>query len=565
MTADPNADIPDLPRSEFERAIDELVGKAHHVLELQRRLRQLLAATRSVGDGLDLQSVLRRITEAAVELVGARYGALGVNGPDGGLEQFIHVGLDTETAARIGELPRGRGVLGAVIADPRPLRLEHLSDDPRAHGFPPHHPPMDSFAGVPIRIRDEVFGNLYLTDRAGGPFSAEDEELLTALAASAAVAIDNARLFGQAQRRQRWAIASAETGAALLSDETVDPLAVVAETVARLTDAAAVSLHAPSPGGGVRVEGAWGEDAAAFRGRVYAAGASTSETVIESGNPRLSSGAQRPDSPRDGALTGPVMSLPIARPDGERAALVITRPTGAPRFVDGDLDMAMEFASHAGVALQLREARRVQERVTLLEDRSRIARDLHDNVIQRLFGAGLALNALDPHRIPSDVAAKVETVTGLLDEAIAEIRTSVFALRSTARERPPARYRLLDVVGDAAGAFPTPPRVLFEGDLDALAPDAVLDDLEAVVREGLANAARHAAATAVQVSVSAADDEIRVTVSDDGRGPGPAERSSGLANLAARAQAWGGDSALTPGADGGAVLAWWVPVPGVDA
>ncbi|WP_458041731.1 MULTISPECIES: sensor histidine kinase [Bacteria] len=559
MGAHPSVHFPDLPQSELELAIAELVDKANRVLATQGRLRELLAATRAVGEGLELPTVLRRIAQAAVDLVGAQYGALGVIGPDGELEQFIHVGLDDATAARIGDLPRGRGILGAVISDPAPIRLDDLGTDMRSHGFPANHPPMGSFLGVPVRVRDEVYGNLYLTNRTGGSFTAEDEELLTALATSAAVAIDNARLFGDAQLRQRWALASAETGAALLSEETADPLAAVAQAVARLTDAAVVCLVASSPSGGAVVEGAWGDEADAFRGRIYPAATTLSETVIESGNPRLSAGVPYPD--RSDELTGPAMVVPIGRPDGTRGALAIARPRDAARFLEVDLDLAIEFATHASVVLELREARRAHERLTLLEDRNRIARDLHDNVIQRLFGAGLTLNGVDVERLPSGVREKVDVVTNLLNEAIAEIRKTVFALRASSPGRPATRQRLLDIVSDAAGAFPNPPHVSLEGDLDLLVPEPVLDDLEAVVREGLSNAARHAEANGVSVSVIARPEEIRVTVQDDGRGAGKATRSSGLTNLAERAEAWGGSAVLHPGPAGGSVLDWRIPMP----
>jgi signal transduction histidine kinase len=559
VTTGSNIAFPELPRSELERAIGELVDKANRVLHTQGRLRQLLSATRSVGEGLELPAALRRIAQAAVDLVGARYGALGVIGPDGELEQFVHVGIDAESAARIGDLPRGRGLLGALVADPRPIRLPHIADDPRSAGFPAHHPPMDSFVGVPITIRDEVFGNLYLADETGSGFSAEDEELLLALAASAAVAIDNARLYEQAKQRQRWSSASAETSAALLSVDTEDPLAVVADTVARLTDAVVVCLLGRTADGATRIEDAWGADAEQFRGYALPAGSGMGATVMDSGNARLSAGVELPGAAGEEARSGPTMTLPIPRPDGSLGALAIVRPVGGARFAESDLEMAMEFASHAGVALQLREARHAAERLALLEDRSRIARDLHDNVIQRLFGAGLALNAVDPHRVPDDVAARIDTVTGLLDEAIAEIRRSVFALRATASDGPSARHRLLDIVDATGAAFPSPPRVLFEGDLDSVATGDLLDDLEAVVREGVANAARHARATTVTVTVAATPTEVRVEVADDGRGVEDATRSSGLANLAERARLRGGSSSLRAGATGGAVLHWGVP------
>jgi len=560
-------DFPELPRSELEKAIDELVHKAQHVLQTQGRLRDLLAATRAITEDLDLEVVLRRITQAAVDLAGARYGALGVLGPDGMLEQFIHVGIDADTAQAIGHLPRGLGILGALTTEARPVRLEHRSDDPRSVGFPDHHPPMDSFLGVPIQVRGEVFGNLYLTDREDGPFSAEDEELLQALAAAAAVAIDNARLFGDSQRRQRWALASAEVSSALLDQDGSDALALIATSVIRLTDAAVVALVSRTESDAFAVDGAWGDDAEAYLGRVFSAESTPATQVIASGNPILSLGLVHPGAPDDSAFTGSAMIVPLARPGGVNSALLVARPAGSARFVDLDLDMITDFAAHASVALELRGAREARERIALFEDRERIARDLHDNVIQRLFGAGLALNGLDLDTVPHPARGRVEGISDLLDEAIAEIRTSVFALRANRRTTPAARHRLLDVVGEVAGSFPTPPRIIFDGEVDRLVLGDLLDDVEAVIREGLSNAARHADAISVVVSVTiesaTSATSVVVKVIDDGRGPrgNGIGRASGTANLAARAASHGGSSELLPGTKNGSVLTWRAPLP----
>ncbi|ONI61270.1 hypothetical protein ALI44B_12475 [Leifsonia sp. ALI-44-B] len=558
---DTSADRPSLPTSDFERAVGELVDKAHDVLHTQERLRDLLSATRAIAEDLDLEVVLRRIIQAAVNLVGSRYGALGVIGPDGMLEQFIHVGIDDDLGRTIGHLPTGLGVLGALTAEARPVRLKHLADDPRSVGFPAHHPPMDSFLGVPIQVRGEVFGNLYLTDRSGGPFSDEDEELLLALAAAAGVAISNARLFGDTQRRQRWSLASAEVASALLDEDGADPLGLIATSILRLTNAAVVALIVRTGSGAFATEGAWGADAAAYAGRVFSAGTTPAAQVISSGNPVVSAGLPHPGAPDGAASTGSAMTVPLSRAGGVDAALLVARPPGALRFDDLDLDMITDFASQASVALELRGARAARERVALLEDRARIARDLHDNVIQRLFGAGLALNGMDLDALPEPARARIDGVSDLLDEAVAEIRTSVFSLRSARRARPSARHRLLDVVSEVAGSFPTSPRIVFEGDVDGVIVDDLLDDTEAVVREGLANAVRHAHATTVIVSVGVTAGAIEVRISDDGPGPGvsPPARSSGTANLAARAASHGGSSSLDPGAEGGSVLTWQVP------
>jgi signal transduction histidine kinase len=562
MSVDPlRIQFPDLPRSELERAIEELVEKAGHVLATQGRLRHLLSASRAIAEDLDLSLVLRRIAQAAVDLVGATYGALAVLGPDGELEEFVPVGLDVTSVESIGHLPQNHGLLGALRAEHGPVRLEHLSTDPRFSGFPPHHPPMESFVGVPIRVRGEAYGNLYVTDRmAGGSFTTEDEELLMSLASSAGIAIDNARLFGETQRRQRWAIASAEVSATLLDENVQEPLLLISDVVARLTSAATVLVLRQTAANALVVEAAWGERAAVYAGRVVPREATASGRVIDSGTPVLAHGLNLTVWNDEDLARGPAMVLPLSGARGPYGVLAVIRPAAARRFEESDLDMAGDFASHASVALELRDARRARERITLLEDRSRIARDLHDNVIQRLFAAGLSLHSLDLESMPPQVGGRVQSVNGMLDEAITEIRKSVFAL-STDESGATARHRLLDVVGEAAGAFPVPPRIVFEGSVDEWAPPALVDDLEAVVREGLSNAARHAQASDVAVSVCADAKEVLVTVSDDGQGPGESDRASGTANLQARARGWGGASILRHGSDRGAVLEWRVPTP----
>jgi hypothetical protein len=234
------------PLLELDQLLRQLVDRAQDVMAAQDRMRGLLRATQTIVSDLALPVVLRSIVEAACELIGARCGALGVIGPDRGLEQFIHVGIDDQSLARIGQLPEGKGLLGALIDDPRPIRLRNIADDPRSVGFPAGHPPMHSFLGVAIRVRDDVFGNLYLSERRGGDFSAEDVELASALAATAGIAIENARLFEESHRRQSWLAASTEITQLLLSVEGEEPLQVVARTVCDIADADVVTLVLPT-------------------------------------------------------------------------------------------------------------------------------------------------------------------------------------------------------------------------------------------------------------------------------------------------------------------------------
>lgn len=552
--------FPDARRSELERAIGELVERAHDVLRAQGRLRQLLAATRSVAEELDLPVVLERITRAALELSGARYGALGVIGPHGGLEQFVHVGMSNEQAALVGHLPRGEGLLGALVHDPQPVRLEHLSSDERSAGFPAHHPPMESFIGVPIRVRGEVFGNLYLTESTKGAFSEEDEELLVTLAAAAGVAIENARLYGETKRRQEWAIVSADVSAALLAEDVADPLRLIAEAVMALTDARVVAIVGRARSG-IVVQSAWGDGVESLPSLLAAGHGGLNTQVIDSGNPAATTALHTLTGVDDGT-DGPAMAASLPRVGGIESALLVARDTGAPRFDDVDLEMIADFATHAGVAMELREARRARQRVELLEDRSRIARDLHDNVIQRLFAAGLSVNAIDTESLPSAAGTRLHGISDLIDEAIAGIRTSVFALRTPEPEAVDLRMSLLTVLDEFADAFPTPPRTVFEGDLGAVASSDLAADVQAALREGLANVARHADASDVDVLVRVSAGVLALRIADDGRGHGEGRRSSGTGNLGERAARWRGSSGLRERDGGGTVFEWTARLPG---
>jgi signal transduction histidine kinase len=554
--------FPDAPRGALDRSIARLLEDAQQVLATQDRLRSLLSANRAVADEIELEVVLRRIIEAAVALVGARYGAIGVIAPDGTLEQFIHTGIPEEHAARIGNLPQGRGLLGALIEEQRPIRLDHLASDPRSAGIPAGHPPMDSFLGVPVRVRGETYGNLYLTQQENGRFSAEDEELVIALATTAGAAIDHARLFDESRRRQRWTAASAEVTATLLSDQAEDSLAVLADKVAVLAEADLVCIVVPAGDHQLRVEVARGELAESVAGLVIPLSQSLVGRAHESRQPVLAETAADDDPLSFGAT----MAVPLTPSDEPSGVLVLSRGPGRPRFTLADLDMAADFAAQASVALQLAAGRLDRQRLALLEDRGRIARDLHDHVIQRLFGAGLSLQAVGA-KVDADARARILDQVDALDAAIAEIRTAIFTMTAQPdADRPALRHRVIDILGETSGLFPTPPRLAFSGPVDLMVPDDMADDLVAVVREGLANVARHAGASTVAISVAVGDGEVVVEVIDDGCGIDPAvTRSSGTANLAARAQRWGGAFVVEPGEPSGTVLRWTALLAGTES
>jgi signal transduction histidine kinase len=537
------------------------------------KLRGLLAANKAIIADLELPVVLRRIVEAACELVQARYGALGVLDPDGGLAEFVQVGIPDDVVAAIGQMPSGKGLVGALIDDPHPIRLRRITDHPRSIGFPPGHPPMTSFLGVPIRVRDQVFGNLYLADAASGEFSAADEELVTALAATAGIAIENARLFEQARSRQCWLQASAQITRQLLAVEGEEPLRLIARQARELADADLVTVVLPTADGRrLMVEVASGTNAAELTGFSYPVADTFAGQTFQTGEPVLLGDASN-DPTHYVHLTevldaGPVMVLPLVGTQRMRGALVVGRVRGRRRFDEADLDMATTFANHAAVALELADARADQQRVLLLEDRDRIARDLHDHVIQQLFAAGLSVQSIAAG-LPGDPRAeRLERVVTGIDDTIRQIRTTIFQLRGPlGPQTGTVRTRLLDVVAELAAPLGFDPRLEFDGPVDAVVSEAVVDDLVAVTREALTNVARHAGARHAGVILTAAPAELVLQITDDGAGIGDSARRSGLANLARRAERYGGTLRVEPGdrehvrqGRGGTRLTWTIPL-----
>jgi len=564
--------FPDAPRLELDELLTQIIVRAEEVLATQGRLRGLLAANRTITADLTLPTVLRRIVEAGCQLVRARYGALGVLAPDGGLAEFVHVGLDERTVARIGHLPEGKGLLGALIDEPRTIRLRSIDDDPRSVGFPPHHPPMTSFLGVPVLVRGKVFGNLYLTERIdGGEFTADDEELVAALAATAGVAIENARLYAQSQRRQDWLQASAKITRQLLSAEGEEPLQLIAREARQIADADVVAVVLPTESRErMMVEVAAGRAADELTGMSYPIEHTLTGLALSSGHPVLVGDAD--DSDYDSHLSevlpvGPVMVLPLVGTVDTRGALVIARLRGRNRFDDADLDMATTFANHAAVALELADGRENQQRMILLEDRDRIARDLHDHVIQRLFAAGLAVESVAARPGSDETSLRLRRVVTELDETIRQIRTSIFQLRGPmTAEVGTTRSAVLSVVSELEPVLGFEPRVTFAGPVDLAAPDASVDDLIAALREALTNVARHAKARCVDVAVEATTDSLVLEVTDDGVGIGDGSRWSGLANLRARAEHHGGTFTIGPIEEPppnyrqGTLLRWTIPL-----
>jgi signal transduction histidine kinase len=572
MSADehaPRLNFADGPKLELDELIDQLVVRAQGVKLVQGRLRTLLRAIEAITSDLGLEVVLRQIVESACELAGARYGALGVIAADGSLEQFIHVGMPDDVVAEIGHLPEGKGLLGALINDPHPIRHQHIADDPRSSGFPRNHPPMASFLGVPIRVRGEVFGNLYLTESQTGQFTAEDEELVRSLAITAGTAITNARLYHESRLQQRWLTASAEIGSQLLSESGEDPLRTIARRAAEITEADVVTVGLVGPGrDGILIEVAVGDTANRLLARTFPLAGTLAGKAIDGRAPLLlrSAGDAEGRESHTGEImdVGPTMVLPLIGTSDVLGVLTIARNSSKTAFTSIDLSMAAAFANNASLALELAIARTDQQRMATLEDRDRIARDLHDHVIQQLFAIGLSLEsiALSPHQ---PEAEKLHDRVGDIDRTIRQIRTSIFELRGPlASPSAGVRADLLAIVAESAPALGFAARMSFSGPVDpALGTEAnreLVDDVAACVREALANVARHARARRVDVEVDVRSGEVTVTVTDDGIGIGEQARSSGLRNLRIRAERHGGSFTVRPAIGAGTQLLWKAPI-----
>lgn len=550
---------------------DDLLGELRvrldSVLDSRDRVNRLLEAVQAVGSDLDLESVLHRIVEVAMHLADATYGALGVVDAEGGLSAFITIGIDEQTRAEIGTLPLGKGLLGELINDPEALRLTNLAEHSSSSGFPPNHPPMRSFLGVPVRVRNEVWGNLYLTERRDGrSFDAEDERIVVALATAAGVAISNARLYADGLRREQLLSATSQTIRSLLSGATSDEvLRLVADLAKEIAGTDLVAVLLPRADGSLRVELAIGDGAEHLYGAEAQAGASLASLAFRSGLPELTECLA--DDPRSSGEWkkllpgGPYLAAPIGAPGAVRGVLGLWRQDKSPPFPPETVEVIVAFAGQAAVALELAERRSDAQRLRALEDRDGIARDLHDLVIQRLFATGMALEGAVRLVDNPEVAGRIVRAVDSLDETVKDIRSAIFALHSrrTGVGGPTLRDRILTEVQSSAGMLGFAPALRMEGLLDTRVPEAHADQLLAALREALTNVARHARAKRVEVSVGVNGDVV-LLVMDDGVGLPAGRRDSGLRNLAERAGLLGGALLLEPGPDGGTRVRWSAPL-----
>ena len=535
------------PRAPYPREVDKTSAEVQDAV---------LQAVSGVAADFDLRDLLLGVVRAACTLSGARYGALGVIGRSRRhLVEFVTEGVTDEERARIGHLPTGRGLLGHLIVHQEALRLDDLSRHPSSSGFPPGHPPMKTFLGLPVKVRGHVFGNLYLTDKTTGPaFTADDEHAVTALAGLAGLAIDHARLLMTAERRARWLEAAATTPSEVLraadTEQAVDAVLRAALRASEGTTALAIAPDAaPDALGTFTVRAAAGDLSRDPR------------RTLADLHPALmlamaSSQTRWAELPGDGSAVMTRLSLDTMT----RGALVIVLPRRAyAEHLGEDFDFVANFAGQASLVLERRHTRAMQQEIAVLAERNRIARDLHDGVTQRLFALGLQLQAVE-RQSPPGVRERLRTVTNDLDATIREVRQSIADLRPSERQQHSMRAKIQAVVAEYGRVLDSEPVLRIEGPVDTLVDPALRHHVVAVLREGLSNASRHASASTVRVSVAATPGELVCTVSDDGVGFDPAEARSGLVNLAERAAELDGTFEITAGEPRGSVLTWRVPI-----
>jgi signal transduction histidine kinase len=541
----------------------------------ENRLRAFVEAGVAITSELSLDSLLQRLVEAAAELTGARYAALGVIDASGNeLERFLTTGIDPETRAAIGELPRGRGLLGVLIREAEPLRLHRIADDPRSVGFPPNHPPMGAFLGVPIHLRGIAYGNLYLTEKAGGEdFSADDQELVELLASQAAVAIENARLYEAATGWSRQLESLNEVGNALATETDLDRLLdLIARRLRELLDARLVVVKLPSGSDRLRFAAVAGEGGAHLLTATLPRSGSKSGRVLERGqSDRVDSVLDDPDVDHEtmrliGARSG--LWVPLLVRGRAIGVLAAHDKLGREvRFTDTDLRLAETFAARAALAVDLSERiardslRRVVETQEL--ERRRLARELHDETGQALTSILLGLKRLEEQTDDPISRAATEELRELVVSTLQDVRRLAVELRPSALDDfglVAALERLTRSFADQTGIAVDFQTSLPEGRL----PEDVETALYRIVQESLTNVVKHARARRVSILLTRRDGAVKAVVEDDGRGLDPGESRDGgfgLVGMRERLALLGGRLEIESGRDGGTTVAAEVPVP----
>jgi|RhiMethySRZTD1v2_1073278.scaffolds.fasta_scaffold43273_2 signal transduction histidine kinase len=521
-----------------------------------------------LGSDLDLRGVLHRIVQAACALSSARYGALTILGPDRSFVDLIIEGLSEAEIEKIGEIPHGHGLLGDLLDDPRPMRIARIREHPSAHGFPANHPDMNSFLGVPVHVHKRMFGLLYLADKQSAEeFSEADERAVAALGAAAGVAIENARLYALSQRRGRWLEASAELTRLLLERADRDTaLGVVARRARELTGSAAACVLLADNETGLAVHAVDGAVVEHLQGQSVPREGPAITRVLDEGLPTTVPDLRTlfdqddetlgDEAPIAGDKKRPALLVPFRSSTNATGILLVVAPTPAPSREDEY--MLQTFADQAAIALDLAKARRDGEMLVVLAERDRIARDLHDVVIQRMFATGLMLQGAYRFAISPEVRERVETAVNELDTTIRDLRTAIFELHQKTAKT--LRTELSDLVAEYSNVLGFAPRLSIKGPLDVSIDSQLRSQVLAVLREALSNVAKHAQATSVHLTLTATDHELIAQVADNGVGIDEAAYESGLRNLRERASKLGGSVTIERAEPRGTKIEWRVPL-----
>lgn len=545
------------------------------------RLRAVIDACIAITSAeLSLDGLLQTLAENAAEVTGARYAAIGIVDPDGdGLERFVAHGVDEATWAAIGVLPRGRGLLGALLGEARPIRLADVSRDPRAAGFPPGHPPMRTFLGVPILLRGRVFGNLYMAEKADGEFTPEDEELATLIAAQAAVAVENSRLYESTSRWARRLESLQETANALAKELDVQALLdLITARLRELLDARVVAIALVREEG-IEICSAAGEGAETLVGlRSDREGSKMARVVARKRSELVDSIADDPEADRAvaaqiGARAALLVPLVVAdRPLGVLAA--VDKKRHDPRFSQDDLQLAELFATRAALALEVSERvdreslRRVVEAQE--SERRRIARELHDQAGQALTSIIFGVRQLRAARDVDDARRAAESITSLVSEALEDIRRLALELRPQILDDfglVPALEHLIDSFADRTGLDGQRALPGDEESEERLTPEQETA-LYRAAQEALTNVAKHAQATRVRVELRREHDRVELTVADNGRGfqqtRTEESTSFGLIGMRERVALVGGALEIESAAGAGTIVRVSVPLAKAD-
>jgi signal transduction histidine kinase len=530
---------------------------------------RLLEVGLALSSELSLSVVLQRIIDLAVEVTGGRYGALGVLGPDERISEFVTTGITEEQRRAIGDLPVGHGILGVLIGDAKPLRLRSISDHPQSVGFPPNHPPMRSFLGAPVKARGRVFGNIYLTEKQGATeFSVEDENALIILAAQAGVAVENAHLYEEARQRERRLEAIRQITTRILEGaEPEQILELVAPQARELVGADLATIAVPTDqGDSLIVQVADGVNADELRGMVFAVEQSVSGEILITGRPIIVGNASGDERVHQAMVKlgemGPAMFLPLAVRGSAFGTLAVANRPGGRTFSQEDLAVVETFAGQASVAIEYGRVQSELKRLTVMDERERIAKELHDGVIQSLFAVGMGLQATATLSKDPDLEQRIYDAVSEIDRAIRDLRNYIFGLRPGILADRQLDQAIRQLTEDFQAKTGVTTAVEIDGRVAAEMSGRAGDVIQ-LIREALSNVGRHAQAATCRVSLIRTSDGSLLEIDDDGQGfdiESAKGKGQGLRNLEDRANSLGGELEVRSAASDGTTIRVRIPL-----